>query len=172
MLAGVHHPTTPAATARLTRRALLGGSTALAAGLVAACTSSPAPSPTGSDSIAPVPDADGQVRTSVAEEEAALIALYDAVLSTYPGLSAELAPIREQHLAHAEAMGGGAVAASAAPAVGSQPQAIAALIDAEQQAIAQRTAACESASGEEIARTLALIAASEAGHAEYLRGLT
>ena len=57
------------------------------------------------------------------------------------------------------------------PAVGSRAEALAALADAEQQAIGQRTAACEAASGADLARVTALIAASEAGHVEYLRGI-
>ena len=58
------------------------------------------------------------------------------------------------------------------PVVGSRSEAVAAVTDAEQRAIAQRTAACEAATGAELARLTALIAASEAGHVEYLRGVT
>ena len=41
----------------------------------------------------------------------------------------------------------------------------------QQQAIALRTAACEESMATDLARITALIAASEAGHAEYLRGI-
>lgn len=178
MLAGVHGAETPgrpqppeaAREARLTRRALISGSALAGVSLViAACSSSPSPGPT--DTPTPTEDLDAQVRADVAAAEAALIGLYDAVIAAYPALASDLTAIRDEHAAHAEAMG---VAPSPviAPAVGSRAEALAALADAEQQAIAQRTAACESAAGADLARVTALIAASEAGHVEYLRGLT
>lgn len=184
MLAGVHRPWTsvtgsadalarrvggPASTG-LTRRALLGGSAALAAGVLAACTSDPVPAP--SDSPSPAADADAQVRVTVADGEAQLIALYDAVIAAHPGLAPDLEPLRAEHLAHADAVAAAPSPAGPAPAVGSRPQALAALIEAEQQAVAQRTGACEASTASDLARTLALIAASEAGHAEFLRGIT
>jgi hypothetical protein len=138
--------------------------------LLAGCTSDPDPAP--SNTAAPAPDADAQVRDTVAAEEAALIALYDAAIAAHPALAGELAPLRDQHAAHAQAMGSAPLSAPAVGGVGSRPQALAALRDAEQRAIAQRTTACEIATGIDTARTIALIAASEAGHAEYLRGLT
>ena len=196
MLAGVHRPWTsatgstdasgrrvgtaaPVGLARrigiaapvgLTRRALLGGSAALAAGVLAACTSDPTPAP--SDSPSPTADVDAQVRVSVADGEAQLIALYDAVLAAHPGLAADLEPLRAEHIAHADAVAATPTPAGPAPTVGSRPQALAALIEAEQQAVAQRTGACEASTAADLARTVALIAASEAGHAEFLRGIT
>ncbi len=173
MLAGVHRSFPPTSGGRMTRRAVLGSAAALGAALVAACTSSPEPAPTtGTSSPEPDADADAPVRTSVAQDEAAIIALYDAVIAAYPGLSGDLVPLRDEHMAHAEAMGTSTPSAAASAAPASQPQALAALIDAEQQAIAQRTAACEASTSTDLARTVALIAASEAGHAEFLRGLT
>lgn len=155
---------------------------ALGSALLVGCTSVPEPAPTGSEAPAPEPDADAQVRLDVAAGEAAIIGLYDAVLAAYPGLADDLAPLREEHLAHAAAMGDPIApspgSTDAGPAdvgptdVGSQPQALAALIDAEQKAVAQRTSACETSSEEQLARTIALIAASEAGHAEFLRRIT
>lgn len=171
MLAVVHRPETPAAPreARLTRRALIGGSALVGASLlVSACSSSPSPGPT--ESPQPTADPDAQVRADVAAAEASLIALYDAVIAAHPGLAGDLAAIRDEHAAHAEAMGL-PVSAAAAPAVGSRAQALAAVTAAEQQAIAQRTAACEATSGADLARITALIAASEAGHVEFLRGV-
>lgn len=148
---------------------------ALGTALLAGCTSAPEPAPTGSEAPSPDPDADAQVRLDVAANEASIIGLYDAVLAAYPGLADALAPLREEHRAHAAAMGDPTDVgpADGGPAeVGSRPQALAALIEAEQQAVAQRTSACEATSQEELARTIALIAASEAGHAEFLRGIT
>jgi len=156
MLTGVHGPETPEAPpppgARLTRRALLGGSALVGASLIAAaCTPAPGPEPSD-NSEAPAPDADAQVRAAVAADEASLIALYDAVIAAHPALASDLAALRDEHREHAEAL--------------------AALTDAEKRAVGQRTAACEAAAAEDLARLTALIAASEAGHAEYLRGLT
>jgi hypothetical protein len=110
------------------------------------------------------------VRADVAAQESAIIALYDAVIAAHPALATDLAAIRDEHAAHAEAMGV-AGPSTASPVVGTRAEALAALSDAEKQAIAQRTAACEAASGADLARVTALIAASEAGHVEYLRGI-
>jgi hypothetical protein len=172
MLAGVRRSFAPpvAQADSVSRRAVLGASAALMAGILAACSSDPQPGPTDSQTAAP--DVDDQVRASVLEDEATLITLYDAVIAAHPSLAEGLTPLREQHVAHAAAMSGASLPPEAAPVVGSQPQALAALIEAEKQAIGQRTAACEAAAGEDLARTLALIAASEAGHAEFLRGVT
>lgn len=171
MLAVVHGPHPPEAPrgARLTRRALIGGS-ALVGGALLAAACSPSPSPGPTETTAPTEDADAQVRADVAASEAALISLYDAVIAAHPALASELAAIRQEHAAHADAMG---VADSPAgtPVVGSRAEALASLTDAEQQAIAQRTAACEAATAADLARATALIAASEAGHVEYLRGI-
>lgn len=173
MLAVVQGPETTGTPrsprAALTRRALLGGSAILGVSLVAAaCTTSPSPEPTPTQS--PEPDADAGVRTEVVAGEAALLALYDAVIAAHPALAADLTALREEHAAHAEAMGV-AAPTSPAPVVGTRAEALAALTDAEQQAIAARTAACEAATDSDLARVTALIAASEAGHVEYLRGL-
>ena len=177
MLAGVHGAESPgrskppeaATEARLTRRALIAGSALAGVSLViAACSSSPSPGPT--DTPTPTEDLDTQVRADVAAAEAALIGLYDAVIAAYPALASDLTAIRDEHAAHAEAMGVAPTPVTATD-VGSRAEALAALTDAEQQAIAQRTAACESSSGADLARVTALIAASEAGHVEYLRGI-
>lgn len=175
MLTGVHGPETheppPLPGARLTRRALLGGAALAGAALVAAaCTPAPGPEPSDT-SGAPAPDVDAQVRDSVAADEASLTALYDAVIAAHPALASDLAVIRDEHREHAEALGV-APSPAAAPAIGSRAEALVALTDAEKRAVGQRTAACEAAAAEDLARLTALIAASEAGHAEYLRGLT
>lgn len=179
MLARVHqrHPVAgpsggDSVDSRLTRRALIGSGLLLGTSLVAGCTSGPAPGPDPSPTPTPEADADVAVRESVAGDEAAIIALYDAVIAAYPNLAGDLTPLRDEHRAHAEAMGAALPAEPAPAAPATQPQALAALLDAEQQAVGQRTAACEASETADVARTIALIAASEAGHAEYLRSLT
>ena len=171
MLTGVHgHETSEEALrGRVTRRALIGGSALIGASLMAAACS-PGPSPEPTDTSTPEPDVDAQVRSNVAAQEAAIIALYDAVMAAHPELASDLAALRDEHAEHAEALGSPAPASSA-PAIGSRAEALAAVSEAEKQAIAQRTAACEAASGADLARLTALIAASEAGHVEYLRGI-
>lgn len=173
MLAGVRLPSRRAEPATVTRRAVLCGSVAVAAAVLGGCTSAP-PEPATSESPTAQPDADADagVRESVALDEAAIIALYDAVISAHPGLADQLGPLREEHAAHLDSMAAPPPAAPPAPAIGSRPQAISALIDAEQRAVAARTAACEAAAGADLARVTALIAASEAGHAEFLRRVT
>lgn len=149
---------------------MLGGAATLTAVFVAGCSRETGPVPTSSPTSEP--DDDAQVRAAIAAEEAAIIGLYDAVIAAHPGLAGDLGPVRDEHAAHLDTMTSPPPSAPPAPAVGSRPQAISALIEAEQQAVAQRTSACESATGAEIARLAALIAASEAGHAEFLRRLT
>ncbi len=170
MLADVRGPTGP--RAGLTRRALLGGSAVVGASLVmtAACTSSIEPPP--ESTAAPEPDPDARIREEVAGQEAALIAVYDATIAAHPGLADALRGIREEHAAHAEAMGPPVSGAAPPQVPATRAGAITALVEAEQQAIALRTSACEAAAGADLARVTALIAASEAGHAEFLRGVT
>lgn len=173
MLTGVqgHETSEEALRGRVTRRALIGTSALIGASLVAAaCSPSPSPEPTDTPAPEPDVDADAQVRSDVAAQEAAIIALYDAVVAAHPELATDLAALRDEHAEHAEALGS-PTPASGAPAVGSRAEALAAVMEAEKQAIAQRTAACEAASGADLARLTALIAASEAGHVEYLRGI-
>jgi len=137
--------------------------------VVVGCSREPEPLPTSATSE---PDVDAQVRAAIAAQEAAIIGLYDAVIAAHPGLAGDLRPVRDEHAAHLDAMATPPASTPPTPAIGSRPQAVRALIDAEQQAVAQRTSACEAATGADIARLAALIAASEAGHAEFLRGLT
>jgi len=180
MLAGVHDPGTSDSprmpAARLTRRSLLGGGALVSVGLVAAaCTSSLDPEASSASGSGPAPgpdaDADAPVRTSVAASEATLIALYAAVITAHPDLAGDLTALRDEHAAHAEAMGITG-SASAPPPVGSRAQALAALREAEERAVAERTASCEECRTPDLARLTALIAASEAGHVEFLRSLT
>lgn len=172
MLAGVHR-SDPADRAGLTRRTLLAGGIALGAVALAAagCTSSPDDSSGGSPS--PVdPDPDASVRQAVAEAEAAIIALYDAAIAAYPALAADLGAVRDEHRAHAEAMGIAVASPSPSPpAPATRSAALAGLAEAERAAVLERTAACEASTGADLARVTALIAASEAGHVEFLRGI-
>lgn len=179
MLADVRRPTSPAAglaggtrQGGLSRRALLAGSAIVGATLVtgAACTSGPEPEPAPTSS--PPADQDAALRTAVGAQEADLIALYDATMQAHPGLAASLAAIRDEHAAHAESMASVAPSTQPAPIAATRGEALAALIAAEQQAIALRATACEEALDPELARLTALIAASEAGHAEFLRSIT
>lgn len=177
MLAGVHDPGTSDSprvpAARLTRRTLLGGGALAGVALIAAgCTSTPDPdsSPPSQTDSAPTPEADAAVRAGVASGEAALIALYDAVIAAHPDLAGNLTPLRDEHVAHAESMG--ALESAPAPAsVGTRAQALAAIREAEERAVAERTASCEECTTADLARLTALIAASEAGHVEFLRTL-
>ena len=136
------------------------------------CTSTADPdssSASGTDP-APAPEADAAVRAGVAADEAALIALYDAVIAAHPDLAGDLTPLRDEHVAHAESMG--ALESAPVPAgVGTRAQALAAIREAEQRAVAERTASCEECTTADLARLTALIAASEAGHAQFLRGI-
>ena len=152
----------------LTRREILGGSVLL--GVLVACTADPSPGPTATSS-GPGPEPDATVRADVAQQEADLIALYDATLAAHPDLTEALTPIRAEHAAHAEAMGVTTTATPPASVASVRGEALANLIEAEQQAVALRTAACEACAEADLARTTALIAASEAGHAEFLRGV-
>ena len=156
----------------VSRRSLL----ALAAGAavaVAGCSSDPAPVPSSSSP----PDPDEALAATVASDESQLIELYDATIAAFPALAAMITTIREEHAAHVEAVRPqGATpptttpSASTAPVVaGTQQVALANLIDAERRATGQRTQACEVAGSTHTARLLALIAASEAGHVEFLR---
>lgn len=144
---------------RLTRRATL----ALLVGAgVAACSpgdnADPEPSPT--------PDPDALTREDVAAQEWALVALYDAAIAAEPGQAKALATLRDQHVEHASALGsttpGASAPASAAPGR-------AQLAAAEEEASRARVTSCSRAVDAELARLLALIGASEAGHAAYLR---
>ena len=155
---------------RVERRTVLIGAGALGLGeSLAACangdsasTSTPAPP----ESAGPPQD---QVRRDVATAERALIAAYDAVIAAFPDLTPSLAAIRSQHDDHLRAMAadGDEPAPAAAPA--SAAQGIAELRAAEQQAARDRRSSCVAATDADLARVLALIAASEQSHAAYLR---
>lgn len=155
----------------VSRRAILAAGATLAA---AACSpgTDAAPSPSGSTPEAAPPDPDLGLRSEVAAREWALVALYDAALAA-PGAPdpSLLSLLRDQHREHAGALGSSGPEDTASPtptATGVDVRAR--LIEAEQQAAGARSDACQAARDPDLVRLLALIAASEAGHAESLRG--
>ena len=157
-------------TRRQGLRALAVGAPAL---LLAACTSDPeqAPSstPSANEGAAAAPSADDPAATDPAADEAALIALYDAALAA-PGTSDTrevLALLRDQHAAHRDALGG-----AADVPVPASPPSLAALIAAEKRASRARIRACVAAADPDVARLLALIAASEAAHVPVLKDVS
>lgn len=164
----------------VSRRSLL----VLAAGAAittAGCSSDPVPRP----STSPAPDPDVALTATVADEESVLIELYDATIAAFPDLTVIIAIIRDEHAAHRESVSlasdspgddsptaSSPAAANVSPIAPTPQLALTNLMDAERRAIGQRSQACESAESTDTARLLALIAASEAGHLEYLRGAT
>jgi len=162
---------------RVRRRTFLGLTAVAAFPLTAACTSDPdtdptqTPEPTPTDSTSPTTD-ENPLRTQVGQEEGSLIARYEATIAAHPNLSASLAPLAEQHRAHLTAVIGSSAAPSPQPPPAMIPSdstvALAEIIAAERSAADARTTACGMATSVELARLLALIAASEASHAEAL----
>lgn len=146
----------------VSRRALILGSGAAALGLAACSNDSPAPAA----STTPA-DVDS-TRHEVATSEQALIDLYAAAIATNPTVADQLQVIADQHADHLAALGVAAQPASPAPTAGTS---LADLRDAERQAARQRRTACVASSDGELARTLALIAASEASHVAALKEL-
>jgi hypothetical protein len=138
-------------------------------GVLAACTDdgAPIPGPSATATQEPPP------AEASAADEAALIAQYDTVLGAFPEADADvlaaLAAIRDQHVQHRDALGGAEPQTDpSAPPVGVRA-AITALIAAERQAGKARIRACVAAENPEVARLLALIAASESAHVPALR---
>ena len=162
----------------LSRRAVLSAGVALA---VAACSPSAdaPPAPEQSTPSESPPDPDLGLRGDVAAQEWALVALYDSALATPGTLDPSLlALMRDQHREHAAALGsaeppaGAPTSATGSPSTAPAPggDVRARLIESEQQAAGARTDACGAARDPDLVRLLALIASSEASHAESLRG--
>lgn len=143
----------------MSRRVVLAAGAGIAgAGVLAAC----------GDSTAGLGPADDPVGTEVAGAEQALIAQYQAFITAFPQLSAQLTPILDQHADHLKALGVSG-SSTAAPVAASDPRtAVAALADVEREAAKARRTSCVAATNLELARLLALIAASEASHAPAL----
>jgi hypothetical protein len=145
----------------LTAVALLGP-----VGFLTACSSSAEPGPTAT---APAP---ATVASAAAAQENELVALYDLVIAAFPALAAALAPLGDQHRAHAASLDTtAAVLPSPTSAPASADEALAALIAAERRAMRQRVDSCVEADEPGLARTLAFIAASEGSHVPALRAL-
>lgn len=134
------------------------------------CTTAQPPDPQ------PTAGPDDDVRDAVAQSERALLASYDEALAAHPDLADDLAPLRAQHEAHLAGIGRTQAPASPASATAAalprtSDAVLAALASAERRAQRQRSRACEAARDAALVRTLALVAASEAQHAEVLDGL-
>jgi hypothetical protein len=170
---------------RRTLLALLGTSVGVGVGLTG-CTSAQEPliPTTGPPQPEPTEDADASLRAVVRADERALIGLYVQAIAAYPELTDRLRPVVEQHQQHLDALGsdGGSVDGET-PADPDQPDgsdvsaplptddvasALATLSNAERAASDQRTESCVSAQSTDLTRLLALIAASEASHAQAL----
>jgi hypothetical protein len=155
-----------------TRRGMLRSCAALtAAGALAACSDEAAPG--RADPL------ESRLRGRAAEDTATLIAAYDATLKAHPGLAGELRPLRADLTLHLKAFGGrpaspSSPASSSAPSrapaeVPADPAAAKrALARAEQRGVDARDADLLDAPPE-LARLLASVAASGAGHVLLLR---
>ncbi len=118
-------------------------------------------------------DSDDQLREDVAAQEARLIAAYDATILKFPALTAQLTPFRDQHAEHKQALvpGESATPTVTAPDVpGTATAAVRALRRLEKSAAGDRIESCGKANAPELARSLSLIAASEAQHNAALKG--
>lgn len=147
------------------RDVLLGALGISAAALIAGCAGEADSEPEATAKVG----GDDALRREVAAAERSLIAQYEASLTTAPAdVVTLLTAIRDEHVAHLVAVEPGASStSSASPAAVAGP--LRALRSAEREAArARRTATVASRDGE-LARVLALVAASESGHATALR---
>lgn len=142
-------------------------------GLLAACSADQASTPDAITSDA-APATRDPAR-EVATEEWQMIALYDAAIAGLPaGPTPErtlLERIRDEHRAHAAALTDDSDPVDAVTDLAPTPVSLRDLIAAERRATRSRVGACVEMSDSELARVLALIGASEAGHVAALRGL-
>jgi hypothetical protein len=159
----------PPSPVLLTRRQ---GLVALVIGLPAAALAACTSAPDGGDE--PTSDPQPTPGSASATSEAQLIAQYEAALAATPEAEAQtrslLAQIRDQHRAHLDALGGAPEASAPSPPASGQ-DAVADLVTAERAAYRERLGACVDATDLDLARVLALIAASEAAHVPALRSL-
>ena len=112
------------------------------------------------------PSTSGAPMSRCAQGEAGLIALYDAAITQHPD-KAFLVTIRAQHQEHLDAfVAAGASATQGAP---TSNVSVKDLQKAEQSAADARTQDCiDAGTDAEVARLIALVAASEAAHAALL----
>lgn len=157
----------PAAVSRRILLACAAGAPFIA--LVGACSSG--------DSESATPTAQEPVQASdpvsdAISDEWLLVARYEATFARHPELEADLGAFRDQHVAHAQALGSQRPAelADLGEAPKSVGRAIALLAAAEQTASGLRVESCVRCQDSSSARLLALIAASESAHATALEG--
>lgn len=154
-----------------TRRAAMSGGFAAALASLTGCTS------VGPTDI-PTPGPDVSLLTGAIQSEAALIALYEAVLAAHETLADRLKPLHDHHTRHLAVLQrhyvpgtntGTATPSPHAPATSpdSESGALAALRSAERKAAAARADEVVRA-GPGLAQLLAGIGACEAGHAQAL----
>lgn len=159
-----------------TRRAVLGGSAAALATLTTLTAASGCTS-TG-QAAAPTPGPEVTLLDGVIKSEAALVALYEAVLAAHSSLADRLTPLRDHHTQHLSVLkrhyvpGTNTGTATPAPAPAatapvSESRALAALRGAERQAAAARADEVRRAAPG-LAQLLASIGACEAAHAQVL----
>jgi hypothetical protein len=153
-----------------TRRAVLGGSAAVLAAVTGCTSVGPGEAPTPGPELALL---DGAI-----ENEAALLALYDAVLAAHQGLGGRLKALRDHHAQHLAVLqrhyvpGSASGTATPAPrpsaaAPPTESAALGALRGAERKAAAARADEVRRASPG-LSQLLAAIGACEAGHAQEL----
>jgi hypothetical protein len=153
-----------------TRRAVLGGSAAVLAAATG-CTSV-------GQASAPPPGPQVTLLDGVIQNEAELIALYDAVLAAHPGLTGRLKPLRDHHAQHLSVLkrhyvpGSATGTATPAPrpavtAPQGQARAVTAIRNAERKAAGARADEVRRATPG-LSQLLAAIGACEAGHAQEL----
>ncbi|GAB2627015.1 lipoprotein [Streptomyces capparidis] len=114
---------------------------------------------------------ESELRSRAAGDTAALLSAYDATIGAHPGLAGRLRPLRADLARQLDAFGGAPRAGGStapAPVPAREDAARRALADAEQRSADARTADLLDAPPE-LARLLASVAASRAGHALLLR---
>jgi hypothetical protein len=153
-----------------TRRTVLGGSAAVLA-TATGCTSV-------GQADAPAAGPEVTLLDGVIQNEAGLIALYDAVLTAHPGLAGRLRPLRDHHVQHLAVLRRhyvpGSTTGTATPAprpTATAPQgearAVTAIRSAERKAATARADEVRRATPG-LSQLLAAIGACEAGHAQEL----
>ena len=156
---------------RLTRRDLLVITGLTSTAIMTGCSSDDADSTAPTPSVSDQAPADPRVTAGAAEWQ--LVARYEATIAAHPQLAASLTPFLDHHKAHAAALGVGRPADATIP--GSAPKgrtrALAVLAAAEATARDMRIDECVLSEDPDTARLLAVIAASEASHAQALEGL-
>jgi hypothetical protein len=156
------------------RTVVFGGSAAAFAAMAGCSKTGPAETP--------VPGPEVSVLTAAIADEAALIALYAAVLGTHRSLADRLQPLHDHHTRHLEVLRRHYVPGTRSGTATPVPRATATAPDGESRALsvlrsAERKAATARVddvrrAGPGLAQLLACIGACEAGHAQSLaRGL-